>query len=492
MLTNPISTLDMARPQQAALAVLLVIFLLGAEARATEAELLRGFTARPSHSASAFQPILADPTGNFSMGFLRVNETQLALAVVHVASSEPLWSADLARPAQWSDRTELLFNGSVVISDQSGGVLWSTQTDGDRVVLLNSSDLQVKNDEPPAVLWQSFNFPTNTLVENQNFTSSMSLVSSNDLYTMRLGNNFIGLYAKFNRGKEQMYWKHKALEAKAPIIKGAGPIYARVDPDGFLAMYQNSTTPVDIETFSSFQRAVNSFVLVRLELDGNLKGYYWNGSNWVTDYRAISDFCELPSPCGSYGLCSRDDDSCTCLDNRTDPGLGMCGHGSGDFCNPGWFDRGFRAMQVNGVDLPYKELMGYQTASSLEQCEGICKSNCSCWGAVYNNASGFCYMLDYPIQTLVRVGDESKVGYFKVREKGHRGKGYDIGYGVGILMWVVLGSAILVTVFVFGFYMRRRARRGVKGYSEEENKIVPGPYKNLRSASFKSIEMSSS
>lgn len=485
----------MARLHHATPVVLLAIFLL-CSARATETELLRGFGAAPSSSGSAFQPLLTDPTGNFSMGFLRVNETELALAVVHVVSGELLWSADLTRPVTWSDRIQLSFNGSLAISDRFTGALWSTRTDGDRVVLLSSSDLQVQKSDPPAILWRSFHFPTDTLVENQNFTSSMSLVSSDGLYTMRLGYNFIGLYANFGRGKEQIYWKHRAMEAKAAVVEGGGPIYARVDPDGFLAMYQNSTTPIDIETFSSFQRLINSFLILRLESDGNLKAYYWNGSGWVTDYHAVSDFCELPSPCGSYGLCSRDDGSCTCLGNQTEPDSGRCGHGSGDFCTPSLFDGGFRVLRTNGVDLPYKELMGDQTESSLEQCEGACESNCSCWGAVYNNATRFCYVLDYPIQTLVRVDDESKLGFFKVREKGHRTKGYEIGYGVGVRMSIVLGLAVLGVVVAFiRVYVRQRRRsrrRGVTGYSEEESKIVPGQYEDLRSASFKSIEMSSS
>ncbi|KAK4765935.1 hypothetical protein SAY87_007577 [Trapa incisa] len=483
-----------------AIAVLVLLILLLRSAQAAETELLLGFAATPSRSRPPFQPILTDPTGNFSLGFLRMDQTELALAVIHVGSAEPLWSAEIAPPVKWSDRIELSFNGSLVISDRWAGVLWSTHSDdGARAVLLNTSDLQVQsNGAPPAVLWRSFNFPKNTLVQNQNFTSTMSLVSTNQLYTMRLGYNFIGLYANFGRGKQQMYWKHKALEAKASIVEGGGPIYARVNPDGFLSMHQNSTKPVDIETFSIFQRLVNSFIILRLESDGNLKGYYWNGSAWITDYRAITDFCELPSPCGLYGLCSRDNGgggSCTCLDTkRTEPeGLGKCGHGSGDFCRPSRFDGSLQVLRMTGVELPFKELMWDRTGLSLEQCVGSCEGNCSCWGVVFNNATGFCYVFDYPIETLVRVADESKVGYFKVREKGWT-KAYEIGHGVGVVVWVVIGLAALGSVVAATVYVdrwREGRRRGVTGQSEEESKIVPGQYKDLRSASFKSIEMGS-
>ncbi|KAJ4705138.1 PAN domain-containing protein [Melia azedarach] len=455
-------------------------------ATATRQELLRGFKATPNPSVESFQSLLNDSTDTFSLGFLRINSKQLALGVVHLPSSEQLWLANPTQLSPWSDRTELIFNGSLVMSGSHGRVFWSTGTGGQRVVLLNSSNVQIqKLDDSLHVVWQSFDFPTNTLVENQNFTTNMSLVSSNGLYSMRLGSDFIGLYAKFNEKSEQIYLRHKALEAKADIVEGKGPIYARVNSDGFLGMYQvGNTVPVDVEAFTNFQRQVSGLLLVRLEPDGNLKGYYWDGSNWVLNYQAISDTCELPSSCGSYGLC-KPGSGCSCLDNRTEHSYGECiPSTSGNFCLQD--KASFWVLRRKGVELPFKELIRYEMTSFLEECEDKCEKNCSCWGAVYNNASGFCYMLDYPIQTLLGVGDESKVGYFKVRE-GAGKKKMDVGFGVGI--GILSGSIVIsIGVILFESYKIWRRRRGVLG-SEEEDGVLPGPYKNLGSASFRSIEM---
>ncbi|KAL5545924.1 hypothetical protein UlMin_005611 [Ulmus minor] len=478
--------------------LVLILFLLctsgyphSEAAITTPQELHIGFKATPDPSISSFQPLLRDPSGNLSLGFLRIDKTQLALSVLHLPSSEPLWVANPTRLARWSDRTELTFNGSLVISDPHSKLFWSTQTKGERVLLLNSSNLQILGDST-SVLWQSFDFPTNTLVENQNFSSQMKLVSSNGLYSMRLGDDFIGLFAEFNRGKEQIYWKHSAMETKAAIVKGKGPIYARVNPDGYLGMYQTGTgPPVDVQPFSSFQRTVNGLLKVRLEPDGNLKGYYWDGSNWVLNYQAISnpDSCELPSPCGSYGLCKAGS-GCSCLDNRTEFHSGECfpSGSSGDFCRS---ENDFWVVRRKGVELPFKELMRYETTSSLELCEGLCEKNCSCWGAVYNNGSGFCYLVDYPIQTLLGVGDETKVGYFKVREGAREGKkGLDSGPMKALV--VILGGVLLVLVGLIGYgsYRIWIRRRGMKRFFEEETGgVSPGPYKDLASASFRSIEM---
>ncbi|KAK6115566.1 hypothetical protein DH2020_007835 [Rehmannia glutinosa] len=452
-------------------------------------ELLIGFKATPDPSISSFQPLLFDESGNYSLGFLRVDPTHLSLSVLHVPSSVPVWSANTTRLPIWTDPTQLSFNGSLVLSDSHTGVFWSTDTIGDRVWLSNTSNLIVQKLDGETVLWQSFDLPSDTLVENQNFTTAMALVSLNGLYSMRLGPDYVGLYAKFGTSGTdpgQIYLKHRALEAKADIVEGR-PIYLVLKSDGYLGMFQTgSTIPVDVQSFNTFQQNVSGIRRVRLEPDGNLKGYYWTGSSWVLDYQAISEPCELPSSCGSYGLC-KPGKECSCLENRTVYGSSGCGplenRVSGDFC--GAYENRFRVLRRSGVELPFKELMGYRKMASIEMCEGACEGNCTCWGVVYSNSSGFCYMLDYPIQTLVAVGDETKTGYFKVRE-GVGKKKVDAWLGLGLGLFF---GAVLVFAGVLGLGWYKLRNRGVKGYVEEEGVVGIGPYKDLGAASFRSIEL---
>ncbi|KAJ6767605.1 hypothetical protein OIU74_021466 [Salix koriyanagi] len=147
----------------------LISSILYACALATSQELLTGFKASPSSSVSSFQSLLNDSTSTFSLGFLRANQTQLALTVVHLPSLQPLWQANPTSSFRWSDKTQLFFNGSLVMSDPHTRSFWSSgaSQQGDKVVLLNSSNLQILQKQQ--VLWQSFDFPTSTLVENQSF-----------------------------------------------------------------------------------------------------------------------------------------------------------------------------------------------------------------------------------------------------------------------------------------------------------------------------------
>ncbi|KAL7596731.1 hypothetical protein Lser_V15G29911 [Lactuca serriola] len=462
-------------------------------------ELLKGFNTAPDLSTSSFETVLSDSVGNYSLGFLRVNQNQLSLAVIHVPSKEPLWIANTNKFARWSDQTRIIFNGSLVISDTHTGLFWSTYTDGDRVRISNTSNLLIeKVTGTISILWQSFQFPYNTLMENQNFTSAMQLVSSNALYSMKLGSNFIGFYAKFNMHPisdhdtmhGELYLKHNPLQAKARVFEGEGPIRVILNPDGYLGMYQNGSTPVDVQPFSTFQQPGLGNRRIRLEPDGNLIAYFWTGSSWVVDFKQISDPCELPSTCGSYGLC-QPGKGCSCLDDRKEYISGSCeipGNrkkvAGGDFC--GLFDRKYRVLRKYGVELPYKEIMAYTRKSSLAKCESACEEVCTCWGAVYSNTSGFCYTIDYPIQTLVAVEDETKMGYFKVKEGGGKKKMVVwLGVGIGLLCGVVL-----IFLGVMWLFWKRAAREKRRYVEEEGVARGVGSYRDLGSTKLKALELS--
>lgn len=445
-------------------------------------ELIKGFEAKPDSSFDSFQPLLTDPNGNFSFGFLRVNGSRLSLAVTHPNLTDPLWVFDPTRSASWSHKTKLIFNGSLVITDPSSRVEWSTHTNGDRLVLRNDSNLQVVKSSS-VVEWESFDFPRNTLVENQNFTSAMALVSSNGLYSMRLGSDFIGLYAKVSEDSQQFYYKRSALQAKAKVKDGSGPILARINPNGYLGMYQIGNIPIDVEAFNSFQKPVNGLLILRLESDGNLRGYLWDGSQWDLNYEAIRETCDLPNPCGPYSLCTPGS-GCSCLDNSTV--IGECNHvaasGPADFCGG---DKTAVVIRRGGVEVPFKELMDHKTTSSLAECEEMCVEDCKCFGSVYNNGSGFCYLVNYPIRTMLGVADAGKVGYFKVRE-GVGKKKSRVGLTVGMSVLALIALVLTVTMVYVGFRILRREKRVL----EEDGGLSPGPYKNLGSDSFRSVEMS--
>ncbi|KAL5668743.1 hypothetical protein ACJX0J_020964, partial [Zea mays] len=466
-------------------------------------------------SYSQFQPVLADPTGVFALGFLRVNSTMLDLAIVHLPSTFPLWRAIPDRPAPWSTAASLSFDGGLVLTDRAADkVLWSTAATsasaGDRAVLLNTSNLQIQStggSSSPDVVWQSFDYPPKTIVQGQNFTSATKLYSFDRRFAMRLGSNYFGLHIEPPPSSggvaAAMYFKHMAMEAKAQIVAGGGPTYARVEPDGFPAMYQREGPPADVLSFDTFNRGVRALRRMTLEPNRNLRAYYWNGARWALDYTAINDNdrCELPTTYGAYIVCAEPSGSCECLANATD-GSGyaaavpasfasnLCGTTGGEVGGLYW------AVRRWGVEPVNKELLRSEQAASTTDCEARCEHNCSCWGAVYSNRTGVCYVMDYPAQLLV-ASDDRKMGYFKImslEEEGTRGRGDGRTSGVKAALLVV-GVVSVVTAAAFGAYRvwdrrRRSAVDARRQMGAADDGLSPGPYKNL--GSFSSVELTNS
>nr|XP_034593339.1 PAN domain-containing protein At5g03700-like [Setaria viridis] len=423
-----------------------------------------------------FQPVLSDPTGAFALGFLRVNTTMLDLAVLHLPSAFPLWRAIPDRPAPWSAAASLSFDGGLVLTDHAVN--------------------------------KSFDYPSETIVQGQNFTSAAALYTFDRRFAMRLGSNYFGLYIEppppsSSGVAAAMYFKHTALEAKAQIVAGGGPTYARVEPDGFLAMYQKEGPPADVLSFDTFNRGVRAFRRMTLEPDGNLRAYYLDGTRWALDYTAITEPCELPTTCGAYSVCrAQPSGRCECLANATD-GSGCATAAApaasvgGNLCGTTGGEVGglYRAVRRQGVEPVNKELLGFERAASAADCEARCERNCSCWGAVYSNGTGYCYLMDYPAQLLVE-GDERKVGYFKVRsledEAAARGRS---GASRVKAVLLAVGVAAVVGAAAFGAYKvwdsrRRTAVDARRQMGDVDDGLSPGPYKNL--GSFSSVELTNS
>ncbi|CAL4995554.1 unnamed protein product [Urochloa decumbens] len=464
-------------------------------------QLLNGFTATHTAGATAaFEPVLYAPNGVFAFGFLRVGSGSLDLAVVHLPSSFPLWRATPARLGDWSRPATLAFDSNLVLTNHDDGVVWQTLgTIGDTVVLLNSSNLVLRRYAKPVPAWQSFDNPSDTLVLDQNFTaSSPPLISGNRRFALRLGRTFMALDMEFYGGRNtQAYWRNTALEAQ-PQNTSEPPVYGRLDGRGFFGLYLAAAgggggeQKVDVLSFDTFmQNLTGVFRRMTVEDDGNLRAYYWAGGDkggWVSDYRAIADRCDLPTPCGAYGLCvpGAAAAQCRCLDNSTSFSASEpCGaEEAADLCATAGDGNQqqveFDVVRRARVSMAYKEELRSETNTTAEECEAACAGNCSCWGTVYNGGSGYCYLMDFPVETMVYEADDRKVGYFKVRRLPAGPKRTRMSPGVAaataVLALVLVGLAVAGACSGYRMWERRRRKR-----AGMEQELVTGPYKDLKS-----------
>ncbi|KAI4991938.1 hypothetical protein ZWY2020_040324 [Hordeum vulgare] len=357
-------------------------------------------------AAVFFEPVLFAPNGVFAFGFLRVGSASLDLAVVHLPSSFPLWRATPDRVADWSRPATLSFDRRLVLTVPEVGELWTTlNVIGDTVALLNSSDLVIRLFNGRGTPWRSFENPSDTLVQGQNFTMSSPPLISRTAASLRFAKTYMALHMEFYGGRTRpMYWQYTAREAQ-PENATQPPVYGRLDSRGFFGLYLlGGDQSVDMLAFDTFVRNLTgAFRRMTLDDDGNLRAYYWTeGSKaWTSDYKAITGPCELPTSCGAYGLCVPGGaPKCQCLINSTASISPPCrAEDSTDLCAGGGGQL-FDVVRRNRVSLAYKEQLPFETYKTAAECEQSCAASCSCWGAVYNGGSGYCYLLYFTVYTF--------------------------------------------------------------------------------------------
>lgn len=140
----------------------------------------------------------------FGFGFVTSSvsdSTSYLLAVVHKASSSIVWTANANSPVSLSDRFVFNKDGNAYLQS-AGSNVWIANISGKGATsmqLLDSGNLVVLGKDSSSPLWQSFSYPTNTLLSGQSFIDGMTLVSqsntNNMTYTLQIKSGNMMLYA---------------------------------------------------------------------------------------------------------------------------------------------------------------------------------------------------------------------------------------------------------------------------------------------------------
>ncbi|MQL75856.1 hypothetical protein Taro_008240 [Colocasia esculenta] len=160
--------------------------------------------------------------------------------------------------------------------------------------------------------------------------------------------------------------------------------------------------------------------LLRLQVDGNLVAYTYNDQVdsqptertfvfFSDGARGVLAGCELPSKCGSLGVCK--DDACVACptprgllgwsERCSAPKPGGCRVGA----NQGYY-------KVAGVENFLTKFVEGEGAIKLEECRRRCSMDCTCLGFFYWEESSRCWLAP-TLGTLNRVSATAHVAYIK-------------------------------------------------------------------------------
>ncbi|KAL9315468.1 hypothetical protein ACSQ67_016469 [Phaseolus vulgaris] len=273
------------------------------------------------------QHILISPNAIFSAGFLAIGHNAYSFAIwftePHFHSPNTVtWMANRDQPVNGKrSKLSLTHDGNILLIDASLNTAWSSNTDS-----LDPVELHLKDDGnlvlrklQGTVLWQSFDFPTDTLVPGQPLTRYTQLVSSRS-HT----NHSSGFYKLFF-GDDNIL---RLVYDGPDVSSNYWPSPWRVSWDVGRTLFNSSRIAV-LNSFGVFHSSDNftsktsdyGTVLQRrlkLDSDGNFRVYSRNSvsEKWYVSWQAITNGCLIHGVCGANSTCGYDGKSgkkCKCL-----------------------------------------------------------------------------------------------------------------------------------------------------------------------------------
>ncbi|TVU16228.1 hypothetical protein EJB05_39780, partial [Eragrostis curvula] len=347
---------------------------------------------------------LVSSGGTFTLGFFSPTgaPTKRYLGIWFTVSPDAVcWVANRDAPLNTTTGVLAISSAGILrLLDGSGHTAWSSNTTGAAAPavarLLESGNLVVVGDPSSgAVLWQSFDHPSNTLLAGMRLGKDPQTGAEWSLTSWREPNDPTpGDYRRVlqTRGlPEGVSWSGGAKKYRTGPWNGL-----RFSGVPETASYsQLITIQVVIRAnevaFSFNVTADAPFSRLVLNEAGVLERMAWDPASraWNVFSRAPRDLCDSYAMCGAFGLCSLSTTTtqyCSCVHGfspaspsqwsmmdasagcRRDVALECDGNGT--------TTDGF--LLVPGVKLPDTDNATVDMTATLEQCRAMCLANCSC------------------------------------------------------------------------------------------------------------------
>ncbi|KAI3753836.1 hypothetical protein L2E82_25900 [Cichorium intybus] len=343
---------------------------------------------------------LVSPAGILELGVFRPGSSEnkyVGIWYKKISVKTVVWVANREHPlsGEASGTLKIVETGNLVLVNDTNDVVWSTNMTSSGInttaQLDDMGNLVLRDGINKKILWQSFDFPTDTLLPG-----------------MKFGKNFL-------TGKECSLSSWKTSQDPAPgdftwtidtrgypqnLLKQDGSIKFRGGPwngvrfsgaSGFSRNMIFTTEYVINDREVSFTYHLsNSSVESRFALNssGHLERYVWvaEGNKWQLILALPKDICDTYNICSAYGSCSiLTSQTCACMDDkrfvpRNQKGWEIADWSGGCMrktplnCENG--SDGF--VKYSSVKLPDTKSSWFNLSMSLKECEEKCLKNCSC------------------------------------------------------------------------------------------------------------------
>ncbi|KAG6527219.1 hypothetical protein ZIOFF_009314 [Zingiber officinale] len=346
--------------------------------------------------------ILISSSGRFELGFFSPASSSRGYIGIWYRniSQTPVWVANRLSPIDGrSGSLSLSGEGTLVIASDNLTIIWSSSTvtrlTNPEATLFVDGNFAVRaagNDDPDSFSWQSFDFPTDTLLPGMklgwNVTSGLNrqLTSWASADDPTPGDYTLGIDL---RGDHQLFlWS-----GTEPIWRG-GPWNGlhfsgapdMADPNLFNATFVVDLNQVVYSLNGLPDPSITISVLVVDQSAGALQRRVWVGGTgaWDVTWYVPKDPCDTMSACGANAVCNPSaQQMCKCLAGFRLNNSETWNPGSRPYgCSrtvpldcPNATD-GF--LLIASAKLPDTSTSVVESRLSRDRCRALCSNNCSC------------------------------------------------------------------------------------------------------------------
>ncbi|KAI8550977.1 hypothetical protein RHMOL_Rhmol06G0148600 [Rhododendron molle] len=454
------------------------------------------YTAAGFHFVDGSIGFLTSPNGTFRAAILSPggqggSGTNFYLCILHVPSDTITWSANRNAPVSSAGTMTLSVTG-IVMTDHDGSLKWSTPlldssvsslqlTETGNLVLLAKSN---------AILWESFLYPTDTIVMGQELPVGVLLSSAVSSTDLSVGSYSLSITASdaLLQWQNLTYWK-LSMNAVAYGVSSYPVEYMAVNQTG-LYLFSNNGSAVVIQVNLS----ISDFGIAKLDYSGQFSVSSFSGTNFKRVFAGPDDICQIPFICGKLSLCSANSDTplCSCSSNfhSISQNPNVCGPSDASYslsnsCNStdnsstGNFSLSYLSLGY-GIDYFTNDFMNpVKYGVNLSSCEDLCSSECSCLGIFYDNSSNSCYFLENHLGSLMSSTSSStndRLGFVKVivgPSPANFAPNSSPALGVPMVALVLLPFIGFFLLATLGFFLWRRSRSSKTGKLNLNSQTVP-------------------
>ncbi|OAY24644.1 G-type lectin S-receptor-like serine/threonine-protein kinase At4g27290 isoform X3 [Manihot esculenta] len=361
-------------------------------------------TITPGQSINDTQTIVS-PGKKFKLGFFTPTDTgststtnsnvrYLGIWYQNIPVQTVVWVANRNNPLTSSGLLTFDEDGELVLLNQTGSIIWSSNSShlARRPVaqLLDTGNFVLKDaedDNTGNCLWQSFDYPSDTLLPgmklgwnrktglNRHLTSwKSSSDPSSGNYTYTLDPHGLPQLV-LHKGSTKQFrtgpWYGTQFSALPALM--ANPVF------------QPKFVSNDDEMYYSFIIRDNIISRFVLSPSGLVQHFSWNNrrASWNLMFTVQVDRCDSYGLCGAYGICNISNSTtvCQCM-KGFEPRLpndwemldwsGGCVPKNPHVCG----NEGF--IKLTGIKLPDASEFWVSVSTSVKDCKEKCLRNCSC------------------------------------------------------------------------------------------------------------------